>query len=159
MCKFCWTSLVVSILLVLAMAYKFLISGETVVASDGRQALVLSGPERDLVLTEMRQFLQSVQQITMGVANQDMEVISSAAKAVGAAAQNSVPASLVKKLPLEFKQLGFDTHQKFDQLAMDAEEFGDPSHSLKQLTELMSNCVGCHELYRIDPEQGMATAH
>ena len=155
MCKICWTSLALSLFVVVAMAYKFIISGETVVASDGRQALVLTEPERDIVLTEMRTFLQSVQQITLGVSDQDMASIANAAKAVGAAAQNSVPGSLVKKLPLEFKKLGFDTHQKFDQLAIDAEEFGDPAHSLRQLTELMSNCVGCHEIYRID-QQGMA---
>lgn len=155
MCKICWTSLVLSLFVVIAMAYKFIISGETVVASDGRQALVLTEPERDIVLTEMRTFLQSVQQITSGVSNQDMTVVVNAAKTVGAAAQNSVPGSLVKKLPLEFKKLGFDTHQKFDQLALDAEEFGDPAHSLRQLTELMSNCVACHEIYRID-QQGKA---
>lgn len=157
MCKLCWASLLLSVVIILAMAYKFVISGETVLASDGRQALVLTPPERDIVLTEMRTFLQSVQQITLGVSKQDMSIISNAAKAVGAAAQNSVPGSLVKKLPLEFKKLGFDTHQKFDQLALDAEEFGDPVQSLQQLTELMSNCVACHELYRIDPQQAVSS--
>jgi len=157
MCKFCWSSLVLVIFIVMAMAYKFIISGETVIASDGRQVLVLTEPERDIVLTEMRTFLQSVQQITLGVSNQDMAAISHAAKAVGAAAQNSVPGTLVKKLPLEFKKLGFDTHQKFDQLALDAEEFGDPVQSLQQLTELMSNCVACHEIYRIDPQQAVSS--
>ena len=156
MCKVCWASLLVSLLVVIIMAYKFIISGETITASDGRQALVLTEPERDLVLTEMRTFLQSVQQITFGVSHKDMALVVSSAKAVGAAAQNSVPGSLIKKLPLDFKKLGFDTHQKFDQLAMDAEEFGDPAHSLRQLTELMSNCVACHELYRIDQQPGMA---
>lgn len=156
MCKTCWTALLLCLLVIVVMAYKFIISGETVTASDGRQALVLTEPERDIVLTEMRTFLQSVQQITFGVSQQDMTVVANAAKAVGAAAQNSVPGSLIKKLPLEFKKLGFDTHQKFDQLALDAEEFGDPAHSLRQLSELMSNCVACHELYRIDQQSGMA---
>ncbi|MCW8956240.1 MAG: hypothetical protein OQL09_05105, partial [Gammaproteobacteria bacterium] len=110
MCKICWTSLALSLLVVVAMAYKFVISGETVAASDGRQALMLTEPERDLVLTEMRTFLQTVQQITQGVSNNDMTVVADAARAVGAAAQNSVPGSLMKKLPLEFKKLGFDTH-------------------------------------------------
>jgi len=156
MCKICWASLTLALLVVLTMGYKFIISGETVTATDGRQALILTEPERDVVLTEMRVFLQSVQQITQGVSDQNMTLVTNAARTVGAAAQNSVPGSLVKKLPLEFKKLGFDTHQKFDQLALDAEEFGDPMHSLRQLTELMSNCVACHELYRIDPEQGVA---
>ena len=46
--------------------------------------------------------------------------------------------------------LGFDTHRKFDTLALDAEQLGDPDHSLEQLAELMSNCVACHAAYRID---------
>lgn len=156
MCKFCWASLIVSLFLVVSLAYKFLISGETVLASDGRQVMLLTEPERNIVLTEMRTFLQSIQQITLAVSEQNSQAIVTAARAVGAAAQNEVPASLVRKLPLEFRKLGFDTHQKFDQIAMDAEELADPEYSLKQLTELMSNCVACHELYRIDPEQGMA---
>ena len=47
-------------------------------------------------------------------------------------------------------ELGFDTHQRFDRLAMDAAELGDKMVALKQLSELMLNCVGCHAAYRID---------
>ena len=138
------------------MVYKFIISGETVPASDGRQALLLAPGERDLVLGEMRVFLQSVQQITQGVNDNNMDVIVAAAKQVGAAAQQAVPASLIKKLPLEFKKLGFDTHSKFDQLALDAEQFGDTKVVLEQLTGLMNNCVACHGAYRIDPDLSTA---
>lgn len=148
MCKFCWALVVVISLALSGLVYKFIISGETVEASDGRQVLLLEPGERDLVLMEMRAFLQSVQQI---IASDDMDQVVVAAKAVGAAAQNSVPVSLVKKLPLEFKQLGFDTHQKFDQLALDAESFGGREEVLAQLSELMKNCIACHSIYRIDP--------
>ena len=55
------------------------------------------------------------------------------------------------KLPMAFKQLGFDTHTKFDQLALDAEQMGDSGQTLEQLGVLMQNCVGCHAGYRIDP--------
>ena len=54
------------------------------------------------------------------------------------------------KLPIEFKQLGFDTHTKFDQLAMDAEDLEDGNHALSQLATLMENCVGCHAAYRLN---------
>ena len=41
------------------MAYKFIISGETVIADDGRQSLLLEAGERDIILTEMRTFLSA----------------------------------------------------------------------------------------------------
>ncbi|MDH5485620.1 MAG: hypothetical protein OEY43_10335 [Gammaproteobacteria bacterium] len=149
-CKLTLVALICSLLVIATMTYKFIISGETVAASDGRQALLLEAGERDLVLAEMRLFLQTIQQITQGVSENNMANIVTAAKQVGAAAQQAVPASLIKKLPLEFKKLGFDTHSKFDQLALDAEQFGDTAVVLEQLTGLMTNCVACHEIYRID---------
>lgn len=150
MCKLCWTLLLAALLVIGAMAYKFIISGETLDAEDGRQSLMLEAGERDLILTEMRMFLETAQKIIHAANEDDAEAIASAARAVGRAAQNDVPGSLMKKLPLEFKKLGFDTHSKFDQLAMDAEQFGDPATSLKQLAALMQNCVACHAAYRVD---------
>jgi cytochrome c556 len=56
------------------------------------------------------------------------------------------------KLPLAFKQLSVDTHAKFDELALDAEQLGDPDHTLAQLNRLMQNCVSCHAAYRFELE-------
>jgi hypothetical protein len=134
----------------LGMAYLFVWRGAVLPASDGRTAILLDAGERDLVLAEMRAFLEAVQRISAAVADDDMPAIGEAAKRVGAAAQQAVPATLVGKLPLEFKTLGFDTHQRFDRLALDAAELGDRTVALKQLSELMLNCVGCHAAYRID---------
>lgn len=150
MCKLCWLLLLAAIIAIGAMAYKFIISGETLLADDGRQSLMLEAGERDLVLTEMRMFLTAVQQITQAANEDDAASIAKAARLVGRAAQEAVPGSLMKKLPLEFKKLGFDTHSKFDQLALDAEEFGDTAVSMKQLSALMQNCIACHESYRVD---------
>jgi len=150
MCKLCWILLLGAVLVVGGMAYKFIIAGETIVAEDGRQALMLEVGERNLVLAEMRMFLSSAQQIIQAANEGDAEAVAKAAREVGRAAQQAVPGSLMKKLPLEFKKLGFDTHGKFDQLAMDAEEFGDTAVSLKQLGVLMQNWVACHEGYRVD---------
>jgi hypothetical protein len=163
MCKLCWTITLVLLLAVSAMIYKFILSGSVAPSrykfilsgsvapsSDGRQALLLEPGERDLVLAEMRGFLESVQVITAAVGKKDSAQIATAARKVGAAAQEAVPGSLVGKLPLPFKKLGFDTHKKFDMLALDADELEDPEHSLQQLSELMQNCVACHAAYRID---------
>ena len=79
-----------------------------------------------------------------------MAKIVVAARKVGASSQHGMPGTLVGKLPLEFKKLGFDTHSRFDALALDAEQFGDREQSLTALSELMQNCIACHAAYRID---------
>jgi len=104
------------------------------------------------VLAEMRAFLESVQQVTRGIAAEDMQAVIVAAQRSGRAAQAEVPASLVGKLPMAFKRLGFDTHSKFDQLAMDGKDLEDGGHSLTQLATLMENCVACHASYRFEVE-------
>ncbi len=150
MCKLCWTISIVLAVITAYMGYKFVLSGEVAPSTDGRQAILLEEPERDLVLSEMRMFLSSVQKITEGVSKNDMEIVVKAAREVGLAAQQAVPGSLMGKLPLSFKKLGFDTHSKFDALALDAKDLGDPQHVLEQLSTLMNNCVACHSTYKIN---------
>lgn len=150
--RVCWFLTLIFAAASLVLAYVFLIRGATAPASDGRTAVLMSPGERDLVLAEMRGFLEAVQRITAAVSRDDAAAVTAAAWRVGAAAQRGVPASLAGKLPVEFKTLGFDTHERFDQLAMDAEQFGDTGVVLPAFAELMNNCVGCHAVYRIDLE-------
>ena len=152
MCKLCWLSVLLLVMSLLGMTYKFIIRGNVAPASDGRVALQLTEDERNLVLGEMRAFLASVQQIVQGIAEEDMGQVATAATRVGRAVQGDMPGTLVGKLPIEFKKLGFDTHSKFDQLSLDAREFADSNHTLAQLGELLQNCVGCHAAYRIGIE-------
>lgn len=149
LCKLSWSISGILIIAIIAMGYKFMFVGSVVPATDGRQALVLEPAERDLVLGEMRMFLSSVQRITQAVTEEDMEAAVKAAREVGLAAQQDVPGSLMGKLPMPFKKLGFDTHSKFDALALDAEQMGDPKQTLEQLSTLMNNCVACHATYQI----------
>ena len=46
------------------MGYVFVIRGSVAVSDDGRTAIVISAGERDLVLAEMRGFLESLEAIT-----------------------------------------------------------------------------------------------
>jgi mono/diheme cytochrome c family protein len=103
-----------------------------------------------MILAEMRAFLASVQQVTAGISENDLQRVAEHARKSGKAAQAAVPGTLMGKLPMQFKQLGLDTHTKFDQLAMDVEDLGDANHALAQLSTLMQNCVACHAAYRID---------
>ncbi len=135
------------------MAYLFLWKGDTQPTEDGRTAILLNSSERALVLGEMRDFLVAVQAVLDAANRDDPSAAAPAARRVGMAAQQAVPATLVGKLPAEFKTLGFDTHRQFDQLALDAEQLGDPDHTRQQLAALMNNCLACHAAYRIDATQ------
>ena len=150
MCKFCWGVVAVLVLISTGVIYKFVIQGDVMESADGRTAIQLDNNERDFVLSEMRVFLQSVQQITSGISGNDMQLVAEYARKSGRNAQLEVPGSLVGKLPLAFKKLGFDTHAKFDELALDAEQLGDRDHTLSQMSALLKNCVACHAAYRFD---------
>jgi len=129
--------------------YLFMSKTDKVSTLDQRTLIKLAPSERQMVLAEMRSFLISVQQVSKGIANNEMSYVISAARKSGAIAQGRAPESLAKKLPLTFKQMGLDTHRKFDLLAQDAEDLGDRDHALTQLSTLMKNCITCHEMYRI----------
>jgi len=152
MCKFCWSLVLVLLLVIVGTGYLFIFKGQTVTASDGRSAILITTGERDLVLSEMRLFLEAVQIITVAVNEDDMPTVVKAAKKVGFAAQAEVPPALMKKLPIGFKKLGAGTHKAFDQLALDAESLADKDYALAQMGKLMANCVACHAAYRFSLE-------
>jgi cytochrome c556 len=115
-----------------------------------RKAIRLSAEGKAHIHMEMRQFLSTTQKIVSGAAANDMKMVAGAAHEAGMAAAHDVPPGLRAKLPLEFKKLGQATHQGFDDLARDADSLGDANHALKQLSQVLGNCVSCHALYRIE---------
>ena len=148
MSKSCLTVITLLLMIIAGGVYKFILTADASKSSDTRELIQLTAAEKDIVLTEMRIFLTSTQQIIKGISEDDMELVASQAKKSGKAAQAEIPASLAKKLPVQFKKLGSDTHVKFDQIAMDAEDLGDNEHTLSQLSVLLQNCTSCHEIYR-----------
>lgn len=151
-CKICWGISALSVVAVAAMAYMFLVRGNTMAHDDGRTAIILSAGERDFVLDEMRRFLEAVEDITVAIGEKDMAAAAASAHTVGMADAQGAPASFTSKLPLEFKQLGGATHRAFDDLAMEAQDMGDEQIVLEKLGDLMSNCTTCHAAYRFDVE-------
>jgi hypothetical protein len=144
-----WLIVGLSVLLNGLFIYLFIVKGTTVPSTDNRFAIVLTPGERDLVLSEMRAFLSAVQQISQGIANKDMATIKQASQSLGMAATTKVPVSLMGKLPLEFKKLGFGTHEAFDQLAQDMVQMDDTAVALERLPVLLGGCVACHASYQI----------
>lgn len=144
----------VLLLVIAAMAYRFIVAGSVEKAEDGRVAILLEPGERAFVLGEMRGFVAGLQQMTAALARDDMKSVAAAARQMGMGAAHSVPAAMVGKLPLEFKTLGFGVHRAFDAIAMDAESLGEPRHTLTQLAGTLQTCVACHSAYQIKAAPG-----
>lgn len=119
---------------------------------DIRNAIILTEDERNLVLTEMRTFLETVRLITVALGKDDMAGIVEPARKVGMASSGEVPAGLRDKLPGQFKMFAMNTHKAFDIIALDAEALEDKQHALTQLGALLNNCVSCHAIYRLEAE-------
>ncbi len=146
-CKLSWLLVVVLSIVVAVFSYKFTV-GEVKPSTDGRLAVQLSKDERNALLLEMRTWLQNSQGILAATSTNDFTVVANIAKASGMAAEADVPGALFRKIPLEMKKLGFDTRQKFDEIAVDAEKLKDSQHTVKQLSTAMNNCIACHATYR-----------
>ncbi len=151
-CKLPWLINLLFLAIILAMGYMFLLRGNTVASIDGRTAIVVTEPERQLLLGEMRGFLEAIQEITEAIGDDDMDTVGTVARAVGSASTGGVPVALMGKLPLEFKTLGLSTHNLFDELAMNAEDIGDASIMMTGVSNLLQNCTSCHAGYKIIAE-------
>lgn len=119
---------------------------------DARNTLALTPPEKAYVLLQMRQFVESIQVISAGLADGDRAAATEAAAARGLKRNQNDPAfpkSLGAKLPMDWKQFGGSTRRGFDALAEEIGKSEDPRPALKQMGEVMKNCVGCHASYHV----------
>jgi hypothetical protein len=137
-------------LVTIAVAVFFFVRGQTRVAPDGRTTVLLASDERNLVLTEMRDMLETVQIVVDGVKAGDLKQVAQAARASGMAAAADVNPTLMVKLPLEFKELGLSVHKRFDEIATAAESGASREQLLAKLSTQLSACVACHAGYRLD---------
>lgn len=151
-CRICWMISLVLAAGLFGAGYVFVVKGNVERHADGRTAVLLLPDERNLVLTEMRGLLETVQTILQASVAGDMQAVSSAATAAGMAAAEAEAAALLGKLPLEFMTLGMGTHKAFDALASTAQGTDDPMVILRELGTLMDRCVGCHAGYRLGIE-------
>lgn len=79
------TVIVVLLLIIAAMVYKFIVAGSTERLDDRRVAIVLEPVERVLMLSEMRAFVDGLQLITDALSREDMHSVAKAAREMGKA--------------------------------------------------------------------------
>ena len=138
-----------SVLLNVILIYVFVFKGETVKSTDHRTELLLSESNRDFVFDEMRDFLESIQQINEGILTNNPEIIIKAAKHSGGRVIDHAPKGMLKSMPIGFKELGFATHEIFDNIALNAANNYDGVEIQTQLNTLLNNCTSCHKSYKI----------
>jgi multidrug efflux pump subunit AcrB len=146
--KILWGIITLLLLMLTAIGYK-IVQGDVAPSDDERIAVNLSKAERNLILNEMRNFLVSTQNISEAITNNDLKLAAKLASRAGMQAEKNTPGSLLSKIPLAMKTLGFDTRQKFDQISSDATMLKEANHSRKQLDQLMKNCIACHASFKL----------
>jgi len=143
-------TLSVSIILNIGLVYLFFIKGETIKSTDNRTAIIMSKDNKAFVLKEMRDFLESVQQINEGILNNNSQLIIDAGKKSGGSVIERAPKGLMKSLPSGFKSFGFSTHKIFDDFSSITQENYDKNNTQQQLNKLLNNCISCHRSYKIE---------
>ena len=127
----------------------FFVTGSTEPSTDNRTAVLLTAPETDMVLGEMRTMLTAVSGVLVAVGEDDMKKASAAAKSAGMAMAVDATPGLMAKLPLEFKNLGMSVHGDFDLLAADIEKGLTQQQVVERLGATTTKCVACHSAYRL----------
>ncbi len=140
-----------SILLNIGLIYFFVFKGSTVHSQgqETRTTITMPKEHADFTLAEMRGFLESVQQINEGILTKNAKKIIAAGQKSGGSVIAHAPQGFLKRLPMPFKQLGFSTHDIFDEIAESASNNFDAQQSQKQLNKLLNNCIACHQSYLI----------
>jgi hypothetical protein len=129
-------------------------TNDQIAISDLRSPIALTDNESAFIRHEMRGLLESVRDILEASEAGDRARVAAVARRSGMNGPEAthIPKSLAPKLPPEFKKLGLATHRGFDQIALDAEQIGSADLTLKQLVQLMGNCLGCHAAWRLVDE-------
>ena len=135
-----------------ALIYKFLMGATTTQSEDGRATFEVTSSEAAHIRGDMRRFLNSLQQISQGLAEDNMAMVAETAKQIGHSNKHGAPVTLMAKLPADFRKLGFATHSGFDEIAAKAEA-GDKEAVIGLLASTTKNCVACHESFGITLSQ------
>lgn len=142
--------LAISVMLNLLMIYLFFYRGEVVKqAPDNRIVIKMSKENREYIMAEMRGFLESVHNIHEGITENDFERIAKVGKESGICKKENVPVGLLRTLPIEFKEMGMNTHKLFDEIARNAKENQNKEIAQKKLSRILNHCIACHRMYQI----------
>jgi cytochrome c553 len=116
---------------------------------DYRIAIDVTQPEKNQVLTEMREFLHDMHAMHLALARQDKKAVALIARSMGGV-RDRIPVKLKERLPEEFTQLTLAMTEALKILARDAENGADTSKTHENTAEVITYCSGCHDTYRFN---------
>lgn len=132
--------------------YTFLFSSSMVVQaeSDKRQLVKLPEMMQHHMMANMRQHLESLNEILLLMSNNKLDKAADIAEQrLGMTSLTSHNANhMAKFMPKGMQQAGTSMHRAASRFALKAQE-GDVSAAYKVLGEVTSACVACHAGYRI----------
>ena len=123
-------------------------------ADDGRQTVELPDMMREHMLSNMRDHLLALEEITRYLANQQYDEAAEVAEnRLGMSSMDLHGAShLGKFMPKEMGAIGTNMHRaasRFALAAQDAEIEGGLNKAFSALSEVMQQCVACHAGYKV----------
>jgi hypothetical protein len=132
-------------------------------SQDNRMVIAVGKVERNLVLTEMREYLHGLHNIQHAMARKDMKGLALLANDMAPKLER-LPASLRERFPEEFTQLAIAQKEAFQSLAHIGDNKGEISAALEQTAEIITYCSGCHDTYRFEvmapkPSSGKGLRH
>lgn len=127
----------------------FVMSAAVADGVDQREVLSLNEAQRNHLLKEMRMLLTGTGAILEALAREDMTAVARHARSLGMEMPHKMEGHMDNVLPQQFMQLGMGMHQRFDEIARDAESKKDGKHTLQQLGETLGSCTACHAIYQI----------
>ncbi len=138
----------------IVLAYILLFTGTEMVKNekDVRITVKYAPDLKDLVLSEMRDYLEVISEIQQGIAEDNPEKIYNAALRQGQASIDETPARLLKLSPIPCKKMGFAGHDLFQAIADSVKTNYNPKTTIKQMAALTNNCIACHRTYKIVSE-------
>jgi len=116
---------------------------------DKRISLGFSAVEKSEFLSEMREMLASIQGIITGIGVGDRPLIIKSARYSGNRMARATSASIKKKTPQAFKDIGGATHLMFEELVIRAST--DDMDMLSSFTgKILQQCLACHSTFKVD---------
>jgi hypothetical protein len=118
--------------------------------NDSRQLVKLPEMMQQHMLSNMRDHLETINQILIYLGNDEMDKAADIAEQrLGMSSLGSHGAShLAKFMPEGMRKAGTNMHKKASRFALKSQE-GELLPTYKLLSEVTSACVSCHSAYRI----------
>ncbi len=118
-------------------------------SEDERNLIVLRPHEQNMMLQDMRNYLDGLQSINESLALEDYQATEKAARDLGKIAIYKVKPIMSKNLVPKFRRMAESVHDDFEILANMARDKKPVLKIIGHVGEMMQTCVSCHETFRV----------